>query len=105
MVKILLQDQGKMRSREQTNYYWGCVLDIFAEETGYTREEGHDIFKAMFLKEPDFRSESGQLIPGRIKSTTELSTSESEKYHENIRRFCAVELGIIIPEPNQAIFT
>lgn len=89
----------KMRSLQQNAYYWGVVIDILANETGYTKDEMHEALKVKFLQYEN--------VPGlpTMRSSTDLSTVEFETYMEMIRRWASQDLGIVIPEPNQTQFT
>lgn len=83
------------RSKQQNNYYWGVVIEILANEFGYTKDEMHDTIKFIFMREE---------IPGKpihVKSTTELDTKETEELYEKIRIWSATNYGIYIPLPNE----
>lgn len=84
----------KLRSLRQNRYYFGVVLKLLSDYTGYTPIELHDGFRAMFLKVP------GEFIE-RVKSTTELDTSEFETYLAQIRVLSSEKIGINIPLPNE----
>ena len=83
------------RSNPQNRYYWGVIITTAAAALGYTPEEMHEVFRFMFLRVQD---DNGFY---RVRSTTELTTSEAEEYYANILAFCASELGFSIPEPNE----
>lgn len=125
-VHIKIEPKRKNRSLSQNRYYW-YMMEFIAKELGYDgeydsevaaqlkelatpeilprmtlllnllfrpklgREEVHEIFRGMFLVDPD----------GKPKSSAGLSTDEAEEYYQKIRDYCARELGIIVPEPNQ----
>ena len=83
----------KPRSLKENNYYWGIVLTLLAEATGFTPEEAHDAMRWKFLRK-------GQRFE-TVRSTTGLTTNEFEEYLEKIRLFAAQELNCIIPLPNE----
>jgi len=89
----------RQRSIQQNRYYWGCIVDILAEEFGYTKEECHEALKWQFLR----KHEEGK--PDTVKSTTELSTIEFNEYNDQIKVWASTEYGIVIPDPNQVDFT
>jgi len=94
-VTIRKIEHKQMRSIVQNNYYWGVVLKILAEEIGYDRDEMHDALKYKFL-----RYENVQGLP-TVLSTTQLKTHEMEEYLQRIRRWAAVDMGIVIPKPRE----
>jgi hypothetical protein len=79
------------RTTPQNAYYWGVVIRTAAKELGYTEQELHDTFKAMFL------IDRSQKLPV-VRSTTSLDTVQFMEYLDNCIRVCA-ELNIILPEP------
>jgi hypothetical protein len=93
-VCVIVDRETKKRSSGQNSYYWGVIIELISEWTGYTKDETHDMLRGMFLRK---RKEG---LPDTIRSTTELSTVEMEEYHESIRRWGA-EQGVYIPAPNE----
>jgi len=45
-VNVVIKPKGKSRSKNQNDYYFGVVVEILAEHTGYSREEMHEVLKA-----------------------------------------------------------
>jgi hypothetical protein len=89
-VDIIVRKQKKKRTNRQNSYYW-VVMTFIASELGYTPEEMHATFKAMFLKE----NKKGIEI---VKSTTKLSTLEFTEYLDKV--ICKVaEIDIQVPTP------
>lgn len=84
-----------LRSVEQNRYYWGIVIKLLADYTGYTKEEMHEALKYKFLRYEN--------VPGlpTVLSTTQLSTVEFESYLEQVRRWAAIEFGVYIPLPRE----
>lgn len=89
----------KQRSLDQNAYYWGVVVKILAGETGYTKDEMHEALKVKFLTYENVKG-----IP-TVLSTADLNTKQFEVYLEMVRRWAAMDLGVVIPEPNQVDFT
>ena len=89
----------KQRSLDQNAYYWGVVVKILAWEIGYTKDEMHEALKVKFLTYENVKG-----IP-TVLSTANLNTKQFEVYLEMVRRWAAMDLGIVIPEPNQVDFT
>jgi hypothetical protein len=71
-----------VRSAKQNNYYWK-IIDILSEELGYTKREMHQTIKKHF----------------DIKSTKYLEPKEFSDFLENLIRWCAIDLHIVIPDP------
>ena len=91
-VEVVVRKERSERSNNQNKYYWGVVLQLLSDHTGYTTEEMHCICKQQFL-----------LIHGQfdyVKSTTKLNTVEFEEYLDKIKNWSAV-LGVNIPNPNE----
>lgn len=87
------RSKGK-RSLSQNKYYWGVVISLFSQQTGYTSNEAHQQLAGMFLKyEAKGRS--------FVKSTTELNTAEFEAYLEQCRLFMWHEMNVHVPLPNE----
>ncbi len=94
----------KQRSNLENRYYWGVVIDIIADHTGFSPDEIHEILKHKFLRKQVWLSKEGGVAEGFdiTKSTAELSTVEFEKYLSEIRQWASMELGCYIPLPNEA---
>jgi len=76
-----LKETG-VRSAQQNNYYWK-IVNIIADDLGYTDQEMHSTIKDHF----------------NIESTKILTTKEFANFIERIIRWSAVELNIVIPDP------
>ncbi len=99
-VEVIISAPRKYnpRSLNQNRYYWGCVLPLIAENTGYTNEEVHELMKHLFLSKPYYIGNRVARIP---ISTTTLSTSKMEEYLSKIRQWASIELAVYIPLPNE----
>ena len=91
-VEIVKSKQ--VRSLPQNKYYWGVVVKIVSQHTGYTSEETHQELARMFLSYEN----SGKLF---VRSTTKLNTMEFEKYAESCREWAKKEMDVYIPLPNE----
>ena len=89
-LTVLVEKKKRHRTIKSNAYYWVC-LSIIGDELGYTKEEIHSTFKAMFLVD-----RTGK-IP-IVRSTANLNTQEFTKYFDKII-YKASELGISLPEP------
>lgn len=96
---------GKGRSTPQNKYYWGCVIQTLSDETGYSKDEMHEIIKHKFLTEHKVCKGSNNKIEmvQLSKSTSSLDTKEFEELMSKIRMWASYSLGIFIQEPNEII--
>lgn len=96
--RIYICNDRKQRSLQQNAYYWGVVIKLISEHTGYLTNETHK--KLAFMFNPEMIEVKGKAykIP---RSTTELNTKEFEEYLEQIRVWAWQELNIEIPEPGE----
>lgn len=100
-MEMTLSKKVKKRSLAQNAYYWGCVLPIISAETGHSCEELHEIYKRMFLPKQIIEYRDKHIaVPG---STPEASTTMFSEYIDRIGAEAA-EMGITIPNPDQAGF-
>jgi hypothetical protein len=106
---VTIERAKRTRSDDQNRYYWGVVVDILSEHTGYEPEEMHEWLKAEFLpkKALGVVTQHGEIVEHTIcKTTTTLSTTEFNRdYWERLQRWAAIELGVVIPDPDPALRT
>lgn len=91
---IEIQRAASKRSMNQNKYYWGVIVDLFAQNTGYSKEESHQELAGMFLK----YEAHGKAF---TRSTATLSTLEFEQYADKCRQWMDEMLGINVPLPNE----
>lgn len=82
------------RSLNQNRYYWGVVISLFSQATGYSSNEAHQTLANMFLR---YDKQDKQFV----RSTTELDTKGFEDYTEQCRVFMWHELNVHVPLPNE----
>ena len=92
--ELIVRKWKKRRTGNQNKYYWGVIIPILCESSGYSNEEMHEALKWKFL-----RNMAREKLP-TVKSTAELSTIEFKNYIDEITIWSAQE-GIIIPDPKQ----
>jgi hypothetical protein len=97
-VECVVRLPRKDRSNQENRYYFGVVVNLISEHTGYTPEEVHEFLKLKFLSKIIVMAGKDERIP---RSSTSLSTLEWEKWMTEIREWAAQELSLVIPEPNQ----
>ena len=96
-VEIIVRKIIRIRSNNQNRYYWGVVVPLLVNATGYTTEEMHEALKMLFLKDLTRK------IP-TLRSTADLTTTEFEDYLGKVRMWAAQELSCVIPDPNEVDF-
>ena len=91
----------KNRSLSQNKLYF-MWMKVIGDSIGYTSEEMHAIMADEFLT-TEFVEYGGNKIK-RDKSTSRLNTKEFTEYLENIDRWAASEMGIVLPSPEDLYF-
>ena len=104
-VVIKIEKFKKKRSTQQNRFYYGVIIPIVQnclKEAGHimTSESTHDLIKLKFLKETLFVNENTGEVIERIKSTTELSTSQFMDLLAEINNFTFEYFGVSLPSPN-----
>ena len=99
---VAIKKKRANRSGSQNRYYWSVVIAYISEETGFTKEEAHQIMGRMFLKYVKSVPDGTEEV--FVRSTTSLNTLEMTEYIESIRTFALSELGTYIPDPNEVIY-
>ena len=97
-VVVTISPPKRKTTDRQNRYYFGVILTILAELTGYEKTEMHEICKEMFLL--DEKEINGKVFK-YSRSTTSLTTVEREQYHTDIREWAGVKLNCFIPLPNE----
>ena len=90
-AQVEITEKKPRRTINQNRYYW-VLVQLFAIETGYTRDEAHAVIKRRD-KSMVYRK-NGLVF---LKSTTELDTKEMSDYVERFRKWAALE-GIDLPD-------
>ena len=99
-VEIRITRKRATRSQQQNRYYWGVVVALIAEHTGYTAEETHTVLKQRFLpKRLAMANRNGEIVGEYVigGSTAALSLGEFTDYLEQIKDFALTELDVAIP--------
>lgn len=103
-LEVTVKRLRATRSLDQNAYYWGVVVQLLSEHTGYTPDEIHGLLKAKFLPKRlavcDGNGEiQDELVLGG--STRNLNKLEFGDYMESIRQWAAEMLDVVIPDPDQ----
>lgn len=108
-IELSIRQNSDSRTNPQNAYYWGVVLKLISESTGYTDDELHVIFKQKYLIDNERLLDVARkkIIDSNIPylSTTQLNSVEFNEFLEKIKNFASLELGIYIPDPNEQIET
>jgi hypothetical protein len=104
-VMITIGPVERVRSLRQNNFWWGVIVPLFAEHCGYTHEEMHAALKAELLPVRHLlHDQHGEILREIITpgSTASLSTEQFNALIERAQQLGA-EMGIVVPDPNQAV--
>ena len=96
-VRVWVTKDTRIRTPRQNRYYWGVVIKMISDQTGYTKEEMHEALKNDFLGRRfiEFGTKELELS----KSTKDIDTKEMSEYTERCRQFAAEFLQLNIPDP------
>ena len=100
-VEITISRAKSKRSTLQNALYWVYVT-ILADELGYTKQEMHDVIKYKFLKYEKVFEKTGEILM-TFGSTTQLSRSDFADLIDELQRWAAESLGVVLPEPGKQI--
>lgn len=95
---VEIRKHVRNRTLPQNSYYWGVVLKLISDSTGFTVEECHQVFKIKFLT---YRKTYKNKEYSFVKSTTKLSTLEMTEYIDKIKDFASSELSVYIPDADE----
>jgi len=98
-VSVRLHKEKRSNPQNALYHSW---LNIICKETKNDHETVHKAFAKMFLG-VDVCEFGGQKI-AKIKSTTSLNTEQFTEYLNQVEAFAAVELGIILPHPDDRLY-
>jgi hypothetical protein len=102
-LDVRIEPHKDGRSQKQNRWYWGQVLGLVSEHTGYTPEELHEYFKSRFIpKRIALSDDNGVVVDDRVigGSSAKLDVEAFAHYCECIRQFAAEDLGVVIPDPD-----
>lgn len=102
-VLVSVRRTRAARSQHQNRWYWGVIVELISEHTGYTPDEIHELLKAKFIpKRLTFTDGNGE-IQGEFViggSTARLDKVAFGEYCEAIRTWSEGTLGLVIPDPD-----
>lgn len=101
-VLIRIERLRATRSGRQNAWYWGVIVQMLAEHTGYTPDEMHEVLKAKFIPKRFAVADGNGEIQDELViggSSAQLNTVEFGEYCEAIRQWAADALHVVIPDP------
>jgi len=98
-VELSIGKKKKWRSGKSNAYLFGVVYRAISDKTGYETEELHEIMKAKFSKKRKMTVHGEETI--FYKGTSGMEQEEFSEFIDKVIRFAAMELGVVVPEPNQ----
>jgi len=93
-ITVTVERKRSIRSRNQNDYFHGVICGLLSEHTGYEPTEMKDILKQKFLLVRDDK------FP-RCRKTSELNTEEMSNFMDQCIRWAAIDLGLVIPDPDR----
>jgi hypothetical protein len=99
-LSVTLSRVFSRRSNAQNKWYWGCIIPILSDWTGYEKDEMHEALKRLFLTE-ERELPSGVAIQF-VPSTASLDTKAFSDYADRCCRW-ASEQGVPIPKPGDSM--
>ena len=100
--EIDINKKKKRRTTPQNKLMWlwlDKIAKAMSDKTGYEVHEMHILFKNNFL---DGKKISVGGLEALEQTTTSLTTAEMSEYLDKIQRFCASEMGVFVPLPEEA---
>ncbi len=110
--RVVIEQMKSTRSLRANAYYWGVVVEMISQATGYEPEEVHEYLCGARWGWKDKRrpktprnAEGIESVPVRTTTTDEhgkrsvLSITQFEDFVEFARRFSSMKLNLVIPDP------
>jgi hypothetical protein len=111
--RVEVEEMKSQRRTVANAYYWGVVLPLISDATGFETEELHEYFLGSHFGWKDKPIPKTPRNPLGIESTPRRSTTKDEKgrrsvlgiakfydFVEFVRRFAAIKLSLNIPDPD-----
>lgn len=102
-VEIEVTRRRATRSQSQNRYYWGVVVHLISEYTGFAPDDMHELLKAKFIpKRLAVCDGNGEVCHEFVLggSTRKMNKIEFGEYMETIRQWAAESLNVVIPDPD-----
>ena len=96
-VVVTVTEWKPYTSKDQYGYYYGIILPMISDEVGHSVEELDVILKNKFLYE---YIKIGDELIKKPRSKTAVTTMEFSTYIEEVVRWAATVLSVVIPDPS-----
>jgi len=97
-IELTVGKKKDRRTLDQNAYLW-VINTLISNETGMETDEVHTYLKERFAPKRKITVKGTEtIIP---KGTSQFTKEEFSEYIERIKRFAAIELGIVIPDSNE----
>lgn len=103
-VEIAVTIRRASRSVAANAWYWGVIIQVISEHTGYTPDEVHEFLKAKFIpKRLAIANGNGEVVDEYVLggSTRKMNTIEFSEYCTQIQQWAAETLDCYIPSPDE----
>lgn len=96
-IELECKEKRKLKSHEQLGYWFGLIVPLFSEVTGYTEKEVHDILKcrAEFYEDKEVEGKRFR----ELKSFADATTTDIMAIVDKTKEW-ADYLNINIPDPD-----
>lgn len=94
---IVRKPSNPIRSGQQNKFYWKVYVGTISEETGYSKDQVHEILKAKFLICGEYRDKKDNNIYPITKSTSDLTTDEFTEFLSQVATWASLQ-GWWIPD-------
>lgn len=111
--RVTIEAEKSKRSNDANAYYWGVVVHMISEVTGYESEEIHEYlcgarwgWKDKRVPKTPRNPDGVESVPVRTTTTDQngkrsvLKIMEFSDFVEFARRFAAKKLNLFIPDPD-----
>jgi|TARA_B100000035_G_C20945138_1_gene529366 hypothetical protein len=98
LVVISIDNYKTKRSLDLNKYYWGVVVRLLSDFTGFDKDDMHEVLKRKFLFAK--KKINDEWVEYTL-STTKLSNTDMVEFIENVKRWAAEHLDVYIPDPNE----
>lgn len=95
--EVVIRKAKSKRSQAQNKLYWKW-MELLANETGYTKPQWHEFFKAKFiLPKIEMITMFDKTIPSQTPTTTKESVKEFTDYLNEIELWVMDNMGYSFP--------
>jgi hypothetical protein len=99
-VTVTVERFVKSKSNPQLAYYFGVVVPLWSEHSGYEEDEMHTELKKAYLpRRREFAKLTGELVDD-IPSLAEITVEEMSRFLDRVVKEAALQ-GVRIPSPEE----